>query len=726
MAEGGEFSGPRHRSDPPAGGPLSNAMSGSVDGINLQAGSVGDVYLGTPVPPEHWVPRQLPRSSAHFVNRVTEFAVLDEWWLGRGDRGLIAALTGAGGIGKTAFGTWWLQHDGARFPGGHLYVDLGGPTHDTALSTSEALGRFLRALGVPPDRIPVELDERTSLYRSITAGRSLGVMLDNAFSAAQVRPLLPSSGSSTVLVTSRTRLTSLALDGAHFLDLAPLRESESVALLTETLGPERIQRERSEAVDLARLCSGFPLALVVIGARLSARPQWPLRRVVKQLQDEARRFTVLALDDQISMRTIFDDSYGDLSPTAANLYRSGSRLPVTELSVPLLAHSLEMAAEEIEFALEELADAHLMYEPAPGRYGYHDLLRAHAQGVSESEDDPKRSRSALLRATDWYLGELIDADLAVNPFRRRLGPGFADRIRETTFGSAESALLWCERERPHIMSLFAAAEHNGWDEHLWQLCEALWNFFLYRKHYSDWISTHRSGIAAASRLGHPRAETRLRCQLGFAFLDQRRFDEVTEICSAALATAEAEDDAEGMAASLEQLGKAARERGEVNLAVAHFRRALALANRTGRVRAIAIQSRFLGGALADLHRYDEAVAHLEHSVALLQEIGDGRGCARALTEIGRIRRTRGDLSSAEAELQRALSLMRDSTSPSYQAEVLVELAECAHQLGAPVRALALLQDAASLYLAAQHPRLEEVRNRVVAMQALAEAAPEER
>ncbi|MEU6128886.1 tetratricopeptide repeat protein [Saccharopolyspora sp. NPDC047091] len=707
MSEQGGFTGSRQSDGP------ENTMSGSVDGVSLQAGEIGDIHFGSATAPlPHWIPRQLPRSPSHFVNRMKEFDILDRWSRERTDHNLIAAVTGSGGVGKTALGSWWLQRDDGRFPDGQLYVDLGGADPARALPASEVLGRFLRSLGVPSDRIPVELDERTALYRSITAERALGILLDNAFSAAQVRPLVPSSGSSTVLVTSRTRLTSLALDGARFLDLDPLREVESVRLLAETLGPERIRNEPDDAADLARLCSGFPLALVVVGARLGVRPRWPLRRAVEQLRDANRRFALLALDEETSMGAVFDAAYADLSSPAAELYRRAARLPVSEMSIPLLAHALDLDEDVVESALEELLDAHLVHEPEPDEYGYHDLLRAHACDIQER---PGFGEHAVRRVVEWYLVALVEADSAVNPFRPRLGPGFADRGERNRFGSAEEALSWCEHERAHIIAVFDAADARGWDDHVWQLCEALWSFFLHRKHYAEWIGTHRRGIAAADRLGLRRVQVRLRCQLGFAYLDQRRFDLVNEVCAVALATAETADDVAGMSTSLEQLGKAARELGDTELAVSHFERALHLATKTGRTRSIAIQSRFLGGALVDAGRPADAIAHLQRSASLLREIDDRYGLARVLTELGRVHRLQEDLTTARGELREALSLLEDSASPSYRAEVLVELADCAELLRSPMDALALLREAAELYALVEHPRLQSVLAREAAL-----------
>lgn len=685
-------------------------VSGTTHGPTVQAGVVrGDIHVhgsGKAPPEDPPVPRQL-QGVPILVDRLAELAAMESWQAEGGERCVLVALGGSGGVGKTTLGSWWLQRERGRFEHGQLCIDLGAEAVNP-MSPREALGRLLRALGISPDRVPLGLSERMALYRSVTAERSLALLLDNAVSAAQVRPLLPNSARSVVVVTSRVRLVGLTLDGARFLDLIPLDGDHAIEMLSRLVGRERVMAEQESARALVRLCSGFPLALAIVGARLLAHPQWTMERLTEQLRDERHRLPMLSLVDDVSVQSVLDACYRELSPDASRLYRLLAVSPGEDFPLELAESVTDVEAES---GLRELVEANLVREPSRGRFRYHDLLRVHARQVSAKDDGVDFGDRACRRAIDWYLDRSVEADVAVNPHRRHLGPRYVASVG-SSFVSAEQALEWYEQERANLLEVLFAARDLGLNDRVWQLCESLWSFFLYRKHYQDWVDTHRIGIESAARSGHALAESRLRCQLGFAYLDQRRFDAVTDICVPALALAEATGDEESMSTASEQLGKAARERGHLREALRCFERSLALAESTGNLRGIALQSRFLGTVLADLGRYGEALDQVWRSVTLLAEIADERGRARALTFLGRISIRAGRPESAGGALHEALDIMRSSGSPTYQADVLCELATLAECRDEITVARRYLREAADLYRAADHPRSAELRSRL--------------
>jgi tetratricopeptide (TPR) repeat protein len=701
---------------------VGNVLSGTVQGPTVQSGVVqGGIHFhsaGYSLPVNVPVPRQIPLVPGVFLNRVAEGNMLDAVLADAGGRCVLVAVGGSGGVGKTALGAWWLQRHRERFADGELYADLGAGRLEEPLSASEVLGRFLRALGVASEGIPVELAERAALYRSITADRSLAVLLDNAVSAAQVRPLVPNSASSTVVVTSRVRLAGLALDGARFLDLAPLDIEDGVKLLSGVLGRARVEGEADSAVALVRLCSGFPLALVVVGARMIAHPRWSLAQVVGQLEDDRRRLAGLSLEDDVSVQAVFDASYEDLPAGAARLYRLLAVCPGEDFPVDLIDSVVGSVGGDTPTAVSQLVEANLIEERTQGRFCYHDLLRVHARQLSERHDSAVVRDEVRRRAIGWYLDCAVEADLAVNRHRWRLGPRYATgRTDSSRFASVEQALGWFERERPNLLRVLQEAHAREWDDLVWQWCEALWSFFLYRKHYQDWLHSHRLGIQSAARCGHRLAESRVRCQLGFAHLDLEHFDTATEICAPALALAEAEGHRESISTALSQLAKAARGRGDLENALGYLRRSLALVEETGNRHGVALRLRRIGTVLADQGRYDEAIDHMRRSVSLLAEVADVRGRARALTILGRTYMRAGRFADADAPLREALTVLRrESGPPTYQADILCELATLAER-GDEIRtALRLLGEAVSLYRESEHPRWEEIRARLEALE----------
>jgi hypothetical protein len=248
-----------------------------------------------------------------------ELAALDEVAGQRGGQPALAVLVGPGGVGKTALAVTWGGRQAERYPDGQLYADLCGFSPGTAVSPEAALGAFLRALGVAPERVPPELAEQAALFRTITAGRRLLVVLDNAVSAAQVRPLIPASAACMVVVTSRLRLDGLVSEGARFVDIGPLSQPDAVELVVRAVGRARVADELAEVAELASLCGRLPIALRVASARLASRPRWPVARVVAELGDERSRLRRLSAEGDAPVTALFDWSYRALPEPAAKL-----------------------------------------------------------------------------------------------------------------------------------------------------------------------------------------------------------------------------------------------------------------------------------------------------------------------------------------------------------------------------------------------------------------------
>ncbi|WP_410566975.1 ATP-binding protein [Amycolatopsis sp. cmx-4-61] len=624
-------------------------------------------------------PRQLPPVPAGFVSRAGELADLDDLIEAVGSRqseqASVRVIVGPGGVGKTALAVTWASRRAKQFPDGQLYVDLRGFSAGAAVLPGEVLASFLRALGVDTERVPVELAELTGLFRTVTAGRRLLLVLDNAASAAQVRPLIPASADCAVVVTSRLRLDALFGDGAQFIELAPLPQREAVRLLDRAVGAVRARKESAAISELAKLCGWFPITLRVVAAQLAARPRWPVSRVVEELRDERRRLTNLSrltgADDSVA--ATFDWSYRALPPRVAGVYRGMTECSIPEFGVGVAAAVAEMADHDAALALQELVDASLLEEIELDRFRFHDLIRLHGRA---QPDDHRFEVSA--RAARWYLRELTRANLVVIPMRWRVGPAAEQLSGESArFGSGSEALEWLTAELPNVMAVLEDAVADRHDELAWQLCEALWELMLYRKHYPEWLRSHELGIRAAQRCGNRVAESRLRYQLGRAYLDLGQLGPAESETRQAVELARAAEDRRNESAALEQLGMVAQSRGEVDTAVMLFSDTLHIEQELGIERGVAARHRRIGEALLQVGRETEAAGHLGAAQQLFSEIGDDKGQARVALGLARIDARSGRPETALRRLRQAREVLGQSGSAVYEAEVLMTLAEVA-------------------------------------------------
>ncbi|MBB4912887.1 AfsR/SARP family transcriptional regulator [Actinophytocola algeriensis] len=293
----------------------------------------------------------------------------------------ILTVSGMPGAGKTALTVHAAHRLRTQYPDGQLYLDLKGFSTAPPLSPADALERFLRSLGVPPDRIPADVEGRAALYRAELTGRRVLVVLDNAASPGQVRPLLPGAPGTAVLVTSRMDLRGLTVThGAHHILLDVLTTDQSVELLADLVGAKRGAAEPGELAALAELCGHLPLALRIAGANLAADPHGRVAEHVHNLRERSR-LAELAIegDDLASVSAVLDLSYRRLTPPDQQLLRTLGDSPAPEFTVPTAASLSELAPGEARRALDRLTAASLLQQPAAGRYRLHELVREYAR-----------------------------------------------------------------------------------------------------------------------------------------------------------------------------------------------------------------------------------------------------------------------------------------------------------------------------------------------------------
>ncbi len=678
---------------------VENSVSGTVSGNVVQAASIGSVHIHS-APPGNPVPQQLPPAPGLFVSRDDELTELDRWWEHE-EHQLLVVVSGPGGVGKTSLALRWLHDTRDRFPDGQLYVDLGA--HAEAAQPDEVLEWFLGALGV--EVVPPSLPQRQALFRSLTADRSFSILLDNAASAGQVRPLLPASAGCVVVVTSRWRLSPLGMDGARFIEVDPMGVQASVELLERVVGERRLAVEAEAARELARLCGGMPIALGVIGARLSRRPRRSLAREVDELRTENRRLSNLDLGGSASVSAVLDLSYVDLPPRQARLYRLTSWHPGRSFGVEVAAAMLAGDVGEVEDDLDDLVEKNLLSEVGDDRFRFHDLLRLHAREQADADVE-----QAVQRAVEFYLDKAVVADSAAIPGRPRVGLRFKSADPDV-FGSRAEALDWLDHERENLVQSLRVADDRGWPELVWQLAEAMFALFQRRHHYSDWLFTHRLAVAAAQACGEQTAEARLRVQLAVALRNLGRLDEVTEQVRIVLELA-GDHDLGSRATALVQLGHTYRLKGEFEVALRYFREGVDVETRHGRVRGIGLARRRVGEVLIELGRLDEAVTELRESEALLDNAVDK---ARARMFLSRALLRAGRFDESLALAHGVLADVRDAGSPLHVADAFELLGEIAERQSDPPLARDHYRAALACYGESFDPSADRIRDRLGAL-----------
>jgi tetratricopeptide (TPR) repeat protein len=662
---------------------------------------------GTPAPPKPTATggpavRQLPADVAGFTGRGAALKELDRLLDGDRSTMVITAIAGTGGVGKTALAVHWSHRVADRFPDGQLYVNLRGYDRREPMTPAAALDLFLHALGV--EAVPVDLEQRAARYRSELAGRQLLIVLDNARSADQVRPLLPGAPGCLVLVTSRNNLAGLvARDGAERLVLDRLTDVEAMDLLDRLLGPELAQREAAACAELARLCAGLPLALRVAAERVPLRggaDAFPA--LVGELADETRRLDLLDAegDPLADVRAVFSWSYRALDAEQRDLLGLLGLAPGNDIGRPAAAALAGVAVPVAARLLDQLVGAHLVEEPGPGRYRMHDLVRLYAAERAERELPADRRDLALRRLLDFYLRTAVAADEVLEPNRARIEltppvPG----SNPLPFTERADALAWLETEYAALVAAQRWATERGWPELVWRLVWALdvvhWRWGLMQEVFTAW----QAGLAAAEELSDTAARILGHRRLGTAYAHLNRYDEAVVELRRALELAEESGDLLGAGHTYHVLGRIHELRGEWELAITQDEQALRLFTEIGNPIRQAMALNAIGWFKAKLRRYDQARRDCETALDLFEQHGDPAGEASALDSLGYIAHETGRYADAAGFFERGARIVLD-VGNTYQGADILE------QLGTSLAALGRRDEAGSAW----HRALELYRN----------------
>jgi hypothetical protein len=461
-----------------------------------------------------------------------------------------------------------------------LYVNLRGfdPSR-LAMDPAEAVRRFLDALHVPAERIPVELDAQAAMYRSLLADKRMLVVLDNVRDTAQVRPLLPGASTCLVVVTSRNQLTSLiAADGAYPITLDLLTDDEAWQLLARRLGVDRVAAEPAAVAQIITRCAHLPLALALVASRAAIRPHGGLHLLAEELRDTQHRWQTLTGDDPTDdVQAVFSWSYQALTPAAARLFRLLGLHPGPDIAAPAAASLAGVPARTVPPLLSELTRASLLVEHTPGRYTFHDLLRAYSTDLTHAADPDQQRHIATHRMLDHYLHTAYTAERLLEPARDPFTlPSAQPGVTPRHLTNYQQALDWFTIERPVLLAVVDQAATTGWDTYTWQLAWTLGTFLYRRGDWHDWATAGRAAVAAAHRLADPAAQVHAHRLLARAYTRLDRLDDAHTQLNHALDLTTQTGDHTGQVRTHHTLSTLWERRGNYLRALDHAQRALDL------------------------------------------------------------------------------------------------------------------------------------------------------
>lgn len=665
------------------------------------------------------IPAQLPSDIPGFVGRAEELARFAAVHASAADSSasVILAVLGTAGVGKTTLAVHWAHMVKQRFPDGQLYVNLRGfDPGGTATTPSEAIRGFLDAFAVAPQRIPAGLDAQAGLYRSLLAGRRVLIMLDNARDSEQVRPLLPGTPGCVAVVTSRSDLSGLiSTECAYPITLDVMSPEEARQLLATRIGPGPVAAEPEAVNEIATRCARLPLALAIVAARAATHPSFPLRALAAQMSDASESLDALAgRDPAIDVRAVFSWSYRTLSAAAALLFRQLSIHPGPDIGAAAAASLAAVPVKNALALLTELASVHLVVEHAPGRFTFHDLLRAYAGDLANSEDREADRHAALHRVLDHYLHAAHTADRLLHPNRDPIvldppEPGVI--VRPIRDGAA--ALAWFATEHRTLLAAVGQAAVSGLDAHAWRIAWSLDTYLGRRGHWHDWADSQRIALEAAGRL--PNATSRAAAQahahrgIGGAYIWLGRYDEAHTHLRCALELSAELGLHTDRAHLYVDIGWMFERQDRHYEAIDSATKALELYVAAGRQAGQARALNAIGWSHALLGNHQQSISHCRQALRLLQEIGDRPGEAHTWDSLGYAHHHDGDHVVAVSCYEHAIAIFRDLGDKYYEADTLIRLGDTHRARGVLPATRASWQLALEILERLEHPDAKQVR-----------------
>lgn len=681
-----------------------NEMSGRAAAV-VQAGSIaGGLHLHPAGTTEIPVPQELPPDVYAFTDRVEQLAAMDLLLASVEEAPptavvVISAVSGTAGVGKTAFATHWAHRVSGRFPDGQLYLNLHGYGPERPVSPSEALATMLRSLGVPNADMPFELDERSARFRSIAAGRRLLIVLDNARSAEQVRPLLPGTSSCLVLVTSRDALPGLvSRDGARRVNLDLLPHEQALALLRMLVG-SRVDADPESADDLVRHCARLPLALRIAADLAATYPEASLAELVSDLTDEQGRLDLLDAGDDpyTAVRAVLSWSYRNLEAAEARAFRLLGLHPGRDFEPISTAILIDTTPVQARRLLSALVRAHLLERTRTGRYQMHDLLRVYAADLASQEESDAARKAALRRLFDHFLRTASLAMDILLPHEQDRRPTIPDSGESpANLVDDDQAMRWLEAERTTFLAVAAQTADTSWAAYASSLSTTLFRYFDVLGHFDEAVTLHTFAVAAGQQQNDPSAIGLAMHHLGTVYQRLGRYLDARDHLERAVAMISTTGQPKMEALALIDLGHVEMMLGRLDAALEHDTRVLRFfedeGDRGGQGQAL----NSIGLVLDRLQRYDESVEHLRRSLALFRETDDRPRQGYALNDIGVTLQHQGKYSEALNHHREALALARVTRDRALEAEALNGLGNATRQISGAESVLPFHEEALTI------------------------------
>jgi Tfp pilus assembly protein PilF len=598
--------------------------------------------------------RTLPRDIDSFTGRESEVRQLVDA-VGSGRVIGIYAIGGMAGIGKTAFAVHAAHQLAARFPDGQIFLQLHAHTPgQQPVGTADALASLLLTAGVAPRQIPPGPEERARLWRDHLVGKRLLLLLDDAAGHDQIRPLLPGTPESLVLVTSRRHLTALEDTQAISLDILPA--AEAAAMLIRLSGQPGLSHGDKPVQEIIRLCGYLPLAIGMLARQLHHHTAWTPVRLASDLAAARDRLGLMQAED-LSVAAAFDLSYRDLTAGQQRLFRRLGLFPGIDIDVYAAASLDGTGLSAARRHLDGLYDRYLLAEPAYGRYRMHDLIAEHARGLGIA-DPATECDAAMGRLLDYYLHTARAADR----YLARYAPTGASAVAVVPPAHApelqtrDEAVSWMEAERLNLHAAVGYAADHDRPGHAAAIAAAMHGFLRGQGHWSQGLTLHRAALDAA----------------------RQNSDRLAE------------------AGALTDLGTLQLVTGDHTGATASHQRALALYRGLGNRLGEANSLNHLGTAQRATRQYRAAAANHERALQLHDELDNKLGEANSHSNLGTLHQARGDHHAAAASYERALELFRNLGNPAGEAQVLNNMGELSRVFATPAQAHARFTQALAI------------------------------
>jgi DNA-binding SARP family transcriptional activator/Flp pilus assembly protein TadD len=686
--------------------------------VKLLGAVPSTVPAATPAP-QVIVPRQLPTDHAGFVGRDKALAAMDSRLGDANSPTVITVIGGAAGVGKTALAIRWAHRVAPWFPDGQLHANLRGfDPSGTPRTPQEVLRGFLAALQPNGQQVPHGLDAQVGLYRSLLSRRRMLIVLDNARDAEQVRPLLPSSPGSHVVVTSRDDLTGLIVaEGARPLPLDVLTPQEGWQLLEQRLGAQRAHSDPSATDEVIERCARLPLALSVMAARAARCPDTSMRALALELANTRSELDAFALNDPMTdVRAVFSWSYRTLTGAAARLFRLLSVHPGPEVSVAAAAAAGGLPIAHTRRLLSELHATHMITESAGDRFAFHDLLRAYSAEQAQQTDTEQQRYEALLRVLDHYLQTANAASVALDPYRVPIPIGQPrDGVTVETVADHREAVKWFATERPALVASIQRAVHARADEFAWRIAWAISGFLDMAGYWDERAAAIHATLHIAPQdtdwpwqaIGHR--------SLGHAYVRMGRFADAHRHLGQALDLFRERGDQVGQARTHLNIGIVLDRQGEHAKGLTHSLAALSLYRAEGHLAGQADALNAVGWDHAQLGEFEQALTYCRQSLDIHLQLDHRHGQADVWDSLGYIQRSLGRYEDAYAGYRQAIDIFRDLGDRFDEATTLVNLADAHVAAGDPATARSTYLAASAIFDELRHPDAAMVQGKLAAL-----------